>query len=954
MSRRCSAVRSARARWVALTALLLFASLPACAGPIELGTWYQFSHTAAGLPAVGCDPADPNGQFCIPSSGTPTEFLDAPAWTFTVPLVGGRLFVTDSFLNGDRYEVFNFGASLGLTSQPGAAVDCGDDPVPCIANPDVSSGVFNLAPGNYSITITPVEAPLGGGTGFLQVQAVPEPQTWAMAMAGFAAAAALRHRRRFALRQALLPGGTLLVVVLAALAWNDPTGQLTGPGARFAGPTSSQPLALTADGSFLASVNPDNNSVTFFDVRNDVNRRLAEVPVQAEPNGVAMLPDGSKAYIANTVTGSVSVVQLILQNGIIFRPYRHIAVGTEPYGVALTPNGSKLYVTNARSNSVTVIDTATDRVLSTIQNVGPEPRGIAITNDGDENDDDETVLVTQFLSLPIAGRPDGQDDAKAAHVTVISSQSDAVTGEITINPVADTGFKATGDALARIPPADPAVEANFRFVTGAYPNQLNNVAIKGGFAYLPNTGVSANGPVRFDVNTQSLLAVARLSTKEDAGQTINMHRAVADQTNPSRLFLTQPWAIAFEHGSTDGYVISTASNVVVKVVLDQATGKPTVQNDPLDPTKVHQIKVGKHPRGLVVNASDSRAYVMNLVSKDITVLNLVGPERAVATMRSAALPAPGSQAEKVLIGKELYHTSVGEFDAPAPGQPVITGRMSRAGWGSCGSCHPFGLTDNAVWIFPPGPRRTIPQHTDFDLTDPTRSTQRALNWSAERDVNADFELNIRAVSGGQGLIVLADGITQDPNVANFAPLPSRGRNQLKVRGVNSWDAIEEYVKFGIRPPISPLAQTDPDVVAGRALFEAANCQSCHGGAQWTSARVRFPEPPLADQVVAGQLINELRQVGTFDPNAQNEVRQNAAPPLGAAGFSPASLLSVFAFPQTFLHNGAETSLDGVLNNVQHRSFGTGGVDTLTNAADRAKVVKFMQSIDANTQPFPLP
>ena len=95
-------------------------------------------------------------------------------------------------------------------------------------------------------------------------------------------------------------------------------------------------------------------------------------------------------------------------------------------------------------------------------------------------------------------------------------------------------------------------------------------------------------------------------------------------------------------------------------------------------------------------------------------------------------------------------------------------------------------------------------------------------------------------------------------------------------------------------------------------------------------------------------------MGTFDPAFFNEVRQNAAAPLGADGFAPASLLSLFAFPQTFLHNGAADTLDAVLSNVTHRSAGTGGVDTLPNGADRAKIVKFLLSIDASTTPIPLP
>src|SRR5439155_25648566 len=170
----------------------------------------------------------------------------------------------------------------------------------------------------------------------------------------------------------------------------------------------------------------------------------------------------------------------------------------------------------------------------------------------------------------------------------------------------------------------------------------------------------------------------------------------------------------------------------------------------------------------------------------------------------------------------------------------------------------------------------------------------------------------------------------------------------------AWDAIKAYVQFGIRAPISPFSKTDPDAVAGRALFISANCQSCHGTAMWTTAKIRFTPPPDAALVNAGgELFSELRNVGTFNPAAFNEVRQNGAPPLGANGYVPPSLLSIFAFPQTFFHNGSANSLDEVLNNVSHRSAGTSGVDTLTSAADRARLVRFLLSIDAARVPIPL-
>jgi len=189
-------------------------------------------------------------------------------------------------------------------------------------------------------------------------------------------------------------------------------------------------------------------------------------------------------------------------------------------------------------------------------------------------------------------------------------------------------------------------------------------------------------------------------------------------------------------------------------------------------------------------------------------------------------------------------------------------------------------------------------------------------------------------------------------VNDFTPLANGGRNQLTIRGIGGWDALKAYIQFGIRSPLSPVDANEPDVIAGRALFASAGCQSCHGGAQWTRSIVPFTPPPGAGVVTAGQVISELRPVGTFDPAAFNEIRQNAAPPLGAAGFVPPSLLSIDAFPKTFFHNGSAGSLDEVMTNVTHRSAGTGGVDTLTNASDRAKVVKFLRSIDANTPMFP--
>jgi len=120
---------------------------------------------------------------------------------------------------------------------------------------------------------------------------------------------------------------------------------------------------------------------------------------------------------------------------------------------------------------------------------------------------------------------------------------------------------------------------------------------------------------------------------------------------------------------------------------------------------------------------------------------------------------------------------------------------------------------------------------------------------------------------------------------------------------------------------------------------------------WTTARVRYTPAPDASLLGNGELLAELRSLGTFDAKALNEVRATGTPPLGADGFTPPSLISIFAFPQTFFHNGSASSLDEVLLSVAHRSAGTNGVDSLTDSAKRAQLVKFLLSIDASTEPI---
>jgi YVTN family beta-propeller protein len=91
------------------------------------------------------------------------------------------------------------------------------------------------------------------------------------------------------------------------------------------------------------------------------------------PLGVAITPDGSLAYVANSTSSSVSVIDTTTHT---VGPT--VGVGAAPSGVAITPDGSYAYVSNVGDGTVSVIATATNTVDATVM-VGTAPQGVAIT-----------------------------------------------------------------------------------------------------------------------------------------------------------------------------------------------------------------------------------------------------------------------------------------------------------------------------------------------------------------------------------------------------------------------------------------------------------------------------------------------------------------------------------------------------------------------------------------------
>ncbi|MBL8878552.1 MAG: beta-propeller fold lactonase family protein [Phycisphaerales bacterium] len=755
------------------------------------------------------------------------------------------------------------------------------------------------------------------------------------------------------------------------------------------GPTRSTTIALTTDDQTLAVVNRETNSVSFFAVRdadgNDSTTLLAEVPVGQEPRFVALKNDDSEAYVTNTVSGTVSVISLTGDTA--FDVVAEIAVGTEPRGCALTPNGSRLYVCNHTAGTVSVIDTAARNVIDTV-NVGGKPQAIAITNDGDDDDQDETVYVTQFYAEVIPGGPgEAFDDGKQGVVRAFQTGNPAGTlAKITLAPIANSGFTSdrknfcqqinAAAANNTYCPDTTITDGNNDILDAdpqaVFPNQLHAALIRGNRLFLPNTGAQPEPPIRFNTNVQALVGVVDTATNtEVAAETANINAQIKDETQPAaavantvldRLFGNDLVAIDADANGDNFLLVSRGGNYVIRAA--RAAGSALnigAQADAALADNVVRFQTGNIPNGVVMSSDGTRGYVNNEVGVSVTVLNLQNNTVLNRDVESSTVPEPGTFAHGVLVGKLVFFSALGTDDNGIFGTPIrdivplaSRGKMSDNGWSSCASCHPDGLADGVTWIFATGPRQTISLDGFFAKDSP--ADQRVSNWNAVRSSVTDFNENSVAVQGGIG----------------FAGNPASAivhNHGVSAGASDALDAQTLWVQT-IRAPIQPPPASLAAATNGRALFDT-NCASCHGGPKWTKSTIFYADNPAFDgNPLAGGVARDpgllvlgggqlslyqsqgftlvyLNAVGTFNAANAIEIRNNATGALGAAGFNAPSLLGV-GYSAPYLHDGSAITLDNVF--ASHTINGV-AISTLLNAAQLAELKAFLETIDGSTVPL---
>jgi len=753
-----------------------------------------------------------------------------------------------------------------------------------------------------------------------------------------------------------------------------------GPAA-FSKATYSSPIAISIDNRLVWSVNPNNNSVSV--IRTDTNQLIETIAVGHEPQSIALTPDNSYAYVANAADGTVTVIAILDADPNHFSAQvaksvgnnGALTTGAEPWNIVVSPDGKRVFVANSSQDTITVIYAPLNYVIGNVdlrysicndpdRGRHFQPRGLAVTQDNSK------LYVTRFLSFTKDvknGGKQGADEGKQGLVCQLSIKT-------TSTKLADY-YPVMAIPLATQPTGFIDLAGN---PTSAFPNQLQSIVIRGDQAYLPNIAASPTEPLHFDADTMAFVSVIdgiNSATPVDApGKFLNLHLgARVPEAGKIKLFFANPWAIAFtnQSGAGTGYAVSAASDLLVKVDVaadgklsftdNNTTTRYIDLNDPNNPA-TSGANAGKNPLGIVINDAGTTAYVMNRISRNVSVVNLTTDSVALV-IKSASLAPACSHAEEVAVGAEMFFSSRGHFDRPAGTKVSTDQRLSQAGWQACSSCHFQGLSDGVVWQFNTGPRKSIPLNGTFN---PHNSNdQRVLNYSAIFDEIEDFELNIRNVSGpgalktpvtcnapapnspststfdpNHGLLIGDNGDINTPpcTIVAFAK-PNANRRQVTVTlpgsscPVPALTALREWVRFAIRTPNSPFSNqkvsggvSEDDIDAGRALFEQARCTACHTGGKWTISTTRlFSVPPAAGDIatettppaVFGNPVNAqflfriLRDIESFNLNVEGSGSEVPGfPPIG--GVEKATRVTVGgvlqAAPQDGL--GIDYNLDG--------------------------------------------
>jgi YVTN family beta-propeller protein len=232
----------------------------------------------------------------------------------------------------------------------------------------------------------------------------------------------------------------------------------------------------------------------------------ARVPVGKKPICVATTPDGQSALVANVDDGTISVINLAnmaVSQTISLPPFGGVPM--RPSGIAVLPDGSKAYVADhvALPGSVAyVIDLTTMKFTGTTLPTGDFPQSIAVTPDGSQ------VWIGSWGG----GRVDVFDTLTNAPLAAFNVPS---ANGIRFNPTGTRAYIASGQGSGYVQVVDvQALQTIVQIPVGSNPHALL-VSATGRHLFVTN--VLSNSISLIDTSTNTVLRTINLRAQHPLG-----------------------------------------------------------------------------------------------------------------------------------------------------------------------------------------------------------------------------------------------------------------------------------------------------------------------------------------------------------------------------------------------------------------------------------------------------
>lgn len=457
-----------------------------------------------------------------------------------------------------------------------------------------------------------------------------------------------------------------------------------------------RPLCLSPDGTRLFALNTPDARLSVFDVSNPANPApvlIREIPVGLEPVSVAAR-SAEEAWVVNELSDAVSVVSVA--EGLVIDT---LPAGDEPGEVVFA--SGRAFVSASRQNRLAVFDAATRDPLGHVALPGNHPRALEVSADG-------TAVFAAFkfsgnrtTLLPAARAPAPPAPTNPAlpappQVGLIVAANDPRLSPAPLLPDHDIAeVSATALTVTRTISGTGTI--------------LFALALRPGTSELWVANTEARNLVRFEPALNGHSVDNRLTRVALAGPVVtafDLNPGVDYNLLPNpaaqATALAQPTAIVFEPDGAHGWVAAFGSDRVAR--FNAATGAVVarVETGPTTGTAAAP-RQKRGPRGLALQSSTGRLYVLNRLSNTITVLSTSGGGTVLAEVPAGSYdPTPASVRE----GRGFL------YDA----------RLSGNGTQSCASCHIDGDRDDLAWDLgdPGGTMQTVV--SNLPLVGPNTST----------------------------------------------------------------------------------------------------------------------------------------------------------------------------------------------------------------------------------------